>query len=437
MILTLLITICYHFFIKFTKGDDMGFSSPSSIGIIACPGSEHFTDKMIPHLKNLYKRNYDKRASDLSKRYDISRQDAMVQMNLARDILEYRPSSRRVKNAYMPPEFRLPVEFTMFANGEFKASIEKSIRGMDIYIVQDVENHYPILFPNTNESHVLSVNDHMMCLFATIDATLQAGAERITLVLPTYPYSRQHKRKGREGLTAPLFAKICEFMGVARILTLDIHSKEIENTCHTLTIENLHASYQILRKLINVIDVQSEDLVIVSPDTGAVDRNKFYAGNLKKPLAMLYKERDYSKVSKDASSSNIKSTRLLGDVEGKIVFMSDDMLGTGGTLIKAMSHLRKLGAKQIVCAVSLPLFTGTAIDEFQKAYDKGYFDYIIGTDAVYHDQTLLDKPWYISSSVTDLFAQFITRLHHNQSTSPLLDNSTIIQRLLTRKEIEL
>ncbi|MBN2652749.1 MAG: ribose-phosphate diphosphokinase [Spirochaetales bacterium] len=414
----------------------MGFSSPPSIGIIACPGGESFTEKMIPHLKNLYKRNYDKRATDLSKRYGLSREEAMVQMNLSRDVLEYRPSLRRVKDSYMPPEFKLPVEFTMFANGEFKASINSSIRGMDVYIVQDVEHHYPISFPNSSSEAVLSVNDHIMCLFVTIDAAVQAGANRITLVLPTYPYSRQHKRKGREGLTAPLFAKICEFMGVSRILTLDIHSKEIENSCHTLSIENLHASYQILRKLVNIIDVQSEDLVIVSPDTGAVDRNKFYAGNLQRPLAMLYKERDYSKVSKDASHSNIKSARLLGDVKDKIVFMSDDMLGTGGTLIKAMSHLRELGAKQIVCAVSLPLFTGTAIDEFQKAYDKGYFDYIIGTDAVYHDATLLDKEWYISSSVSDLFAQFIMRLHHNQTTSPLLDNSLIIQKLLAKKDVE-
>lgn len=181
-----------------------------------------------------------------------------------------------------------------------------------------------------------------------------SGAESVTLVLPTYPYSRQHKKRGREALTARWFGQMCEHSGASRIITVDIHSKEIENTFNKLILENLHGSYQIIRALKDLVDLNDPDLVVVSPDTGAVDRNKFYAGNLKKPLALLYKERDYSRVSRDASSSNITNIRLLGDVKGKIVFMADDMLGTGGTLMKAMRELKRLGARQIIAAASLP-----------------------------------------------------------------------------------
>lgn len=301
--------------------------------------------------------------------------------------------------------------------------------------MQDVENHYPLKFHNTPGSYSLSVNDHVFCLFVTIDAARHAGAESITIVLPTYPYARQHKKNGREALTASLFGRMVEQMGVDRIITLDIHSKEIENSFHHLRLENLHASYQILRKLMSIIDVRSSDLVVVSPDTGAVDRNKFYAESLGKPLALLYKERDYSKVTQNALHNNITNMRLLGSVEGKIVFMADDLIGTGGTVIKAMEYLRELGARSIICAISLPLFTGEAIDHFDDAYERGLFEAIIGTNAIYHNEDLLTKRWYVNASISNLFARIIARLHHGRSLSSLLDNREIIRRLLASEAV--
>ena len=199
-------------------------------------------------------------------------------------------------------------------------------------------------------------------------------------------------------------------------------------------IENLHASYQILKKLNSLIDIKSEDLVVVSPDTGAVDRNKYYSSNLHKPLAVVYKERDYSRISNHANDTNISTTRLLGSVVGKTVFMADDMLGTGGTLLQAMRYLKEMGAKKIICAVSLPLFSGSAVEHFQKAYEEGLFYRIIGTNAVHHTKELLACEWFVSANISGLFAQIIFRLHHGKSLSPLLDNSSIIQRLLKQKD---
>ncbi len=415
----------------------MSISKTAQIGIISCPGGKSFANDVATHIRRLYKLNIERKVAELMKRYGFQKNEAIERLNLAQELFLNQKVAKTPIDRYVPPQINVPTEFTHFANGEFKANILSSVRGMDLYIFQDVENHEPLEFSNSEEKFPLSVNDHMMSLFTVIDAAQQSGARTITLVLPVYPYSRQDRRKGREALSAAWFARTCEYMGVDKIITLDIHSTEIANACKTMCIENLHASYQIMKKLSGIIDMNdNEATVIVSPDTGAVDRNKFYAGNLNMPLAMLYKERDYSKVTTSAATTNIISTRLLGDVKGKNVFMADDMLGTGGTLIKAMKKLKEFGAKDIVCGISLPLFTGNAIEAFDEAYKQGLFTKIIGTNAVYHDERLLGKEWYISASVSELFAHFIMRLHYSKSTSPLLDNIKIIQKFLKPKDAE-
>ena len=118
-------------------------------------------------------------------------------------------------------------------------------------------------------------------------------------------------------------------------------------------------------------------------------------------------------------------------MEGKVAFLADDMLGTGGTLLKAMEFLKEQGATKVIAAISLPFFTGNAIEQFDEAYEKGYFYRIIGTNAVYHEE-LLTREWYIKTNVSSLFAQVIARLHHDQSLSDLLDNRSIIEKLIKR-----
>ncbi len=411
----------------------MSFSKPTSLGVIACPGGESFANEITSHLKTIYRRRFDKKVSYISRLYNMDREEVYKQANFSSDIISHRVTGVGDGASYRSPSFKIPCKTTRFANGEIKTEILRSIRGMDIYIVQDVANNNPVRFFGSDEEVVCSVNDHLMNLFVTIDAAFQSGARRVSLVTPTYPYSRQHKSKGREGLTASTLGRIFENMGIERIITLDIHSKEISHSFQKLSLENLHASYQILRQLSGNINLIEEDLVVVSPDTGAIERNKFYANSLKKPLALLYKERDYSKLTRSASDSNITSARLLGDVKDKTVFIADDMLGTGGTLIKAMKLIREMGARKIICSVSLPMFSGDAVQHFDEAYNEGYFDYIVGTNAVTLPDEILDKEWFFSASVSNLFARAISRVHHNRSVSPLLDNSKMIQRMLKKR----
>jgi ribose-phosphate pyrophosphokinase len=391
-----------------------------------------FAQKILDNLENISREKLEERVKILSKSYQLPRAEIIRQMNLAADILPTagymdEPIDQQRSNIVL-----VPAKYTRFPNGEFKTEILMSVRNTEIYIVQDVSNRYPLQFQKTDEPHELSVNDHLFCLLVTVDAALQAGASQVTVILPTFPYSRQHKKKGRESLSAARVGQMLEAFGVNRIITLDIHSKEIENCFNHLRLENLHGGYQIIKALAGLAELKGEDLVVVAPDTGAVDRNKFFASVLSKPLAMLYKERDYSRVAQSAENGNITEMKLLGSVAGKTVFMSDDMLGTGGTLIKAMRKLKEYGAEKIICAVSLPLFSAEAVDIFESAYQEGLFYRIIGTNAVYHDESVLGREWYISADITHLFARIIYRLHYRRSLSSLLDDRSVIKDLLKR-----
>lgn len=409
----------------------MNYSDPAKLAVLACPGGERFAEEVITYLKRLYRRRFENKAAVLAKRYALDKEAVIRKINFANDIGASTVQVPGDVLTFRSPTFKIPARFTYFPNGEIKTELLESIRGKDVYIFQDVENHYPISFNDGKNIKNLSVNDHLMNLFVAVDAVKQAGAERVTLVVPVYPYSRQHKKKGREGLTASRIGKILEAMGVDRIITLDIHSREIENAFNFMRLENLHASYQIIRKLSQITDIHSDDFVVVSPDTGAVDRNKFYATSLRKPLALLYKERDYSRVSQNALDNNISEVKLLGKVAGKTAFMADDMLGTGGTLLKAMKFLKEQGAKDVIAAISLPFFSGDAVEHFEEAYRQGWFTRIIGTNAVYHE-ALLKREWYVSVNITSLFAQTISRLHHGRSLSSILDNRDIIEKLIAK-----
>jgi len=407
----------------------MKYFNPSNLAVIACPGGEIFADEVIGHLHSKYRNSRKQTVEDLCKHYNITPEQAALHIDIINKIVARGTASQSGSDKYNKP-FKVETKFTRFPNGEIKSEIMESIRGMDVYIFQDVENRYPVKF-STGDIDNLSINDHLMTIFVTVDAARRAGAERITLVIPNYPYARQHKAKGREGLTASRVGKIFESIGVNQIISLDIHSRDIINAFNKIRLENLHASYQIIQTLSKLDGILNDDFVVVSPDTGAVDRNKFYASSLKKPLALLYKERDYSIVSKDASQSNISQIRLLGSVKDKTVFMADDLLGTGGTLIKGMKLLKENGARRIICAISLPLFSGNAIAHFDEAYNEGLFYRIIGTNAV-HQEEVVKREWYVNVNISRLFAHVISRLHQNQSVSSLLDNSAIINRLISQ-----
>ena len=411
----------------------MSIIRPQKLLLLSGPGSEYFTSKIVKGLTSLYAERYKKLTESIMWKYNITEEDVLRRVSFIDDIYSKAIPDPECMPGFNMPELLLDVKYTKFKNGEVKAELKQAVRGRHVYVVYDVSNDRPIkLNLNSDETErvVFSVNDHLMMIFTIVNALTLSGAESITLILPTYPYARQHKKDGREALTAALVTRFFENLHVKRIITLDIHSREIENACDTLHIENLHAAYQIITELQKVFDLSKKTYTVVAPDSGAVGRNKFYATTLGCPLAMLYKERDYSIVSKDAASSNIKSIKLLGDVKGQDVIIADDMIATGGTLLNVMKELKKFGAKKIICLVSLPFFNGNAPADFDKAYKEGIFYRIIGTNAVYHEKELLGKEWFVQADVAELFAEIVLRLHHGLSITDLLDNRHFVQKLL-------
>lgn len=412
----------------------MSMLKPQNLGVIAGPGSEYFTGKIVKHLRRLYYERYEKLSAALAKRHNTTREEILKTVTLLEDLESKTIPKSKMPTDFTVPDFTIRVKYTHFANGEEKAELLDPVRGLEVYIVYDMANEEPIQVAGVDKPIKLSVNDHLMFLFTTINAVHLAGARAITLVLPTFPYARQHKKASREALTASMFCRFCEQLDVTRIITLDIHSREIENAFAHIRLENLHGSYQTLIALHKLIDFNDPNLVVVAPDTGAVNRNKFYAQALHRPLAMLYKQRDYSVVSTSAAATNIKSIQLLGDVTGKTVLMADDMIATGGTMLMAMKELKRLGAAKIILMISLPFFNCGAVDVFDQAYRDGIFYRVIGTNAVYHSHDLLDKEWYIQADVTEMFARVINRLHHGRAISPLLDNRKFIQILVNQSQ---
>jgi ribose-phosphate pyrophosphokinase len=291
-----------------------------------------------------------------------------------------------------------------FANGEIKTVIKESIRGGDLYIFQDVENS---VMP-------YSVNDNLMALKTHIDAAKRSDAKMITVVVPVFPYARQDKSSEREGITAARIAQEFEQHGADYILTFDIHNTAIKGFFRQAKLENLRASKNIIDFVRS--NINCENLVIASPDTGGTKRAEFFAQKLGRPFVVCYKPRDYSVPNK------VERLDVLGHVKDCDVLAVDDMIDTAGTVEKACTTLKKVGAKRIYFACSLPLFNGRAIDILDRLYREGLLDMVIGTDTVYHGEDFsIRYPWYKVVSIASYLAKVIRNLNCNESISKLLE----------------
>lgn len=292
-----------------------------------------------------------------------------------------------------------------FSNGEVKSVIKENIRGDDVYIVQCIDD------PLARGER--SVNDNFMALCTAVDAVYNADADRITAIIPQYPYSRQERKKERESITARQVAMFLELSGADRVITLDIHAEPIEGFFRQGHFENIHASRTIIEHIKQNYNIPN--VTVVAPDVGSVERARFYSRELRADLAVVDKVRDYSR------PSSIESVRLIGSVAGRNVLMTDDMIATSGTIVNAARLLRENGAQDIYLACSLPYFNGQAVEKLDMAYQEGLIKRVIGTDAVFHGEDFIHKhDWYEEVSVAELFARVIYSINNRLSVSELL-----------------
>ena len=296
---------------------------------------------------------------------------------------------------------------THFANGEIKTTIDEPIRGMDIYIIQLMDD--PL-------SLCTSTNDNLMSLVTAVNAAFNSDAETITAVIPQFPNARQERRTGRESVTASMVASFIEECGAKRVLTIDIHSEAIAGFFHKAKLDNLHASRQLMnamqaRKLIN------ENTVVVAPDVGSAETARYYSRALKSDMALIIKERDYSK------PSIVVETKLVGNVKGRNAVIVDDMVDTGGTLIAACKKLKEFGADNIDFFCTFPFFNGDASEKLDRAYKDRIIRSITGTNAVWRGEDFNKHyEWYNEVDITKLFAKVIYHINRMKSISSILES---------------
>ena len=240
-----------------------------------------------------------------------------------------------------------PMEIAEFANGELHCKYGGSIRGADLFI-----------FQSHCSTPDMSVNDELMEQLIMVDAARRASAKRITVVAPFYGYGRQdRKAEGREPITAKLLANMFEVAGAKRIVSVDLHSGQIQGFFDG-PVDHLTAMPVLVQWM---ADNLGDDLVVVSPDAGRVKVAERYANALHADLAIVHKRRI------KGAKNKVEAKEVVGEVEGRTCILIDDMIDTAGTIVAAADQITERGAAAVYCAATHGVFSGPAIDRLKNS----------------------------------------------------------------------
>ncbi len=279
-------------------------------------------------------------------------------------------------------------EVRTFSDGEIFVEIGENVRGSDIFIIQ------PTCPP---------VNDHLMELVIMVDAMRRASARRITAVLPYYGYARQDRKVApRVPITAKVVAEMMMVVGVRRVLTMDLHAGQIQGFFN-IPVDNLFAAPILLKHISN----QFNEVVMVSPDAGGVERTRAFAKRLQADLAIIDKRRERANVC--------AAMNVIGDVTGKTAILLDDMVDTAGTLCSAADILMQKGAKEVHACCSHGVLSGPAIERLEASQIKQ----LVVTDTVPLRPEAQKCQKIKVLSVAELFARAISCIHSEDSVSSL------------------
>lgn len=317
-----------------------------------------------------------------------------------------------------------------FGTGEAKGFITGSVRGYDLYLMVDVCN-YSLQYKLCGQMNRMSPDDHYQDLKRII-AAVGGKARRITVIMPFLYESRQHKRNARESLDCALALQELTSMGVDNIITFDAHDPRVQNAIPLHGFETVQPAYQFIKGIVkNVPDIviDSDHLMCVSPDEGAMSRAIYMANVLGIDMGTFYKRRDYSRVV-DGRNPIVAHEFLGTSVEGKDVLVLDDMISSGESVIEVASALRERKAGRIFILTTFGLFTN-GLAKFDKAYEEGLIYRVVTTNLVYQTPELLSREWYINCDMSKYIAYIIDTLNHDSSISDLLDPSDRIQKLLS------
>lgn len=286
-----------------------------------------------------------------------------------------------------------------FSDGEIGLSIEESVRGCDIYVVQPTSS---------------PANENLMELLVMIDAFKRASANRINVVIPYFGYARQdRKSKPREPITSKLVANLLTVSGADRVITADLHAGQIQGF-FDIPVDHL-SGVQLLAshfKEMLETDLLDEKLVVVSPDVGGVVRARKFAVMLKADLAIVDKRRSYE------VANYCELMDIIGDVKGKAAILVDDIIDTAGTLCNAAKGLMERGAKRIFACATHGVLSGPALERINNSH----LEKVVITDTVPLDDSKMgDKISQLS--IAPLFAEAVLRVHSERSISSLFNQN--------------
>ena len=329
--------------------------------------------------------------------------------------------------------FIIPSDCPRFQSGDAKGLVKASTRGDDIYIFVDPGN-YSVTYNLFGYENHLSPDDHFQNLIRLIQA-VSGRAHRISVIMPSLYGGRQHRRVSRESLDCAYALQQLRTMGVKNIITFDAHDPRVMNAVPLMSFDNVMPTYQVLKCLLHhVPDVNfsKEHFLVVSPDEGAMNRNMYYSSVLGCNLGMFYKRRDYTRVVNGRNP--IVAHEYLGDsVEGKTVFVADDIIASGESMLEVATNLKERGAKRIIANATFPLFT-SGLEKFDKAVADGILDYVTGTNLTYRMPELLTRDWYVDVDVSKYAAYFVVALNHDMSVSSIIDPIKKIEALLASRK---
>jgi ribose-phosphate pyrophosphokinase len=277
-----------------------------------------------------------------------------------------------------------------FSDGETRVEINENVRGMDVFIIQ---------------STCPPVNDHVMELLILVDAMKRASADRVTAVIPYYGYARQDRKVApRAPISAKLVADLITAAGANRVLSVDLHAGQIQGFFN-IPVDNLFATPILLKYMMSNF---ANNLVIVSPDTGGVERARAFAKRLDATLAIIDKRRE--------GPNESQVMNIIGNVKGKRVIILDDMIDTAGTMVQAAAALESEGATEVVACCTHAVLSGPAIDRIDDSNIKE----IIVTDTIpLHERAKACKKIITVLPVSGFLSEAVRRIYYNDSVSSL------------------
>ena len=332
---------------------------------------------------------------------------------------------------YDVDSYLLDCKCPRFGSGEAKAVINESVRGADLFAMVDVTN-YSIPYTMCGYTNHMSPDDHYQDLKRVI-AAAGGKARRINVIMPFLYESRQHKRSGRESLDCALALEELVDMGVENIITFDAHDPRVQNAIPLKGFETVQPIYQFIKYLLKnekELEIDSDHMMVISPDEGGMSRAVFFSNVLGLDMGMFYKRRDYTRIVNGRNP--IVAHEFLGSsVEGKDVLIIDDMISSGESMLDVAKELKSRKARKVFVCATFGLFTN-GLQKFDEYYENGLIDRVLTTNLVYQTPELLSRPYYISVDMSKYIALIIDNLNHDASLSELLNPTGRINKLLAK-----